>query len=557
MEPEPTPSTFDGVIVPEDTLDQWTTLSNRHPLSQLRNKSWGYSMKDEEDEWRRHHWHPEDERMKVDDGDEDMENEIDQGCYALDFDYMRIYDFCETFYNDVESFDSGIAPSVIITGQPRIGKTYWIRYALRRRLAEGKPIIWYRKNRCYLFAEDGVFLSPSDLSATEFRTFVWTLADSDDNFPSHLAKQDTRHFIMYTTSPRQERWKPLEKTTHSAVLIMNPWTREEIFQAAPLHGLDATYHDRINKLYDDIGPTARICFDFLKNPYQLITHKSDYDGVISSLTVEQLRHLVLGGTELNLDATSHSIFLVKREDVKDLTHASVEPISTLVKSDLLKRIQAVKPGEQIRLYEYLSAVAGSRPMAGLVFESLAQSKLQTNAVLELIPMVKRTSDESTNSSQGDRGRWHSNHGGGEDNFPGDTQTTKRRRTAALWTRLDSDHCVKFSLKKTVVYEGSELKVIQPSTFYVRKSTNQVAFDSFIMEDGHLYIFQFTIALTHSIKKGIVSFFSQPSLPPRTKWHFIFVIPPGSKISCPQPRNPELNELLTEMKLFSAELDPTI
>ncbi|KAI0255603.1 hypothetical protein BJV78DRAFT_1119377 [Lactifluus subvellereus] len=507
--------------------------------------------------------------LGVDDDGEDTEAETGPGCYPLDFgdenyarskiwirkDYIRIYDRCEEFHNRMTHIRS-IAPSVIITGQPGIGKTYWIRYALRRRLAEQKSVIWYREQRCFLFAEDGVFVAPSNHRISKFKTFVWTLADSDDTFPTHLINQDTKHFLLYTTSPRRERWKPLEKTTHSAVLIMNPWTRQEIFRAAPLHGLDATHYRRINELYDDLGPTPRVCFDFLKNPYQLITHESDYDGVISSLTAKQLCRLVLNGTKLNLDAVSHLMFLVKREDVNVLTQASVAPISTSVKSELLKRIQEEERGAQIRLYKSLSSVAGSGPMAGLVFESLAQAKLQTNVALELIPMVKRTSNESTDSNQGGQARWHSNHEKKGDNLPGGTQTTKRRRTAAPWTKT-SDRWVKISPKVTVIYQGSELKVIQPSTFYLPKSPNQVGFDSFIMEDGHLYIFQFSIASTHPIKQGIVPFFSQPSLPPKTKWHFIFVIPPDRKISCPQPRDPELNKLLEEMKLFSAELDPGI
>jgi len=174
-------------------------------------------------------------------------------------------------------------------------------------------------------------------------------------------------------------------------------------------------------------------------------------------------------------------------------------------------------------------------------------------------MVKRTFDEPTNSSQGSKGkkftRWYSNHEKKADNFPGGTQTTKRRRTSHQWhDKVDSSsqsnyHWIKISPTKTVEYRASELKDIQPGIFYVPKLTNEVAFDSFIMANGYFYIFQFSIVSSSSIKPGIVSFFSQPSLPPKTMWRFVFIIPPGSEITCPQPRDPGLNEL------FSAELDP--
>jgi hypothetical protein len=174
-------------------------------------------------------------------------------------------------------------------------------------------------------------------------------------------------------------------------------------------------------------------------------------------------------------------------------------------------------------------------------------------------MIKRRSNESTNSYEGSKKtpRWHSNHDKKAEGFPG-TQTVKRIRTSQ-WphSKVDSDyHWIKFSSTKTVEYQASELKVIQSDIFYVPNPTNQVAIDSFIVSNGCLYMFQFTIASTHSINAGIVPFFSRFSLPPKTMWRFVFVVPPGSKLSCPQPRDLELKELLTEMKLFSAELDPS-
>ena len=106
------------------------------PLSRLRDKFWGFSMKDEADEW--HRDNPEDETLEVDKDDENTESQIGSGCYPLDFgimsltrsqlwirkDYILIYNCCEEIYNYVKHDKSGIAPSVVITGQPRIGKSF-------------------------------------------------------------------------------------------------------------------------------------------------------------------------------------------------------------------------------------------------------------------------------------------------------------------------------------------------------------------------------------------------------------------------------------------------
>ena len=111
----------------------------------------------------------------------------------------------------------------------RVGKSVWIYYALRRRLAERKPVIWYRHKKRYLFVEEGVYNVPDDFQ--EFQVFVWTLVDSDyaeDGVPEDLVMRETRHFVIYCTSPSQKRWSRLHKTVHTKTFIMNPWKRKEI-----------------------------------------------------------------------------------------------------------------------------------------------------------------------------------------------------------------------------------------------------------------------------------------------------------------------------------------
>ena len=72
-----------------------------------------------------------------------------------------------------------------------------------------------------------------------------------------------------------------------------------------------------------------------------------------------------------------------------------------------------------------------------------------------------------------------------------------------------------------------------------ESETQVRLDSFIVVNGVLYIFQFTIALNHAFN---------PLLDlPMQDWGFVFVIPPGSILTCPQLRPDR------EWGLFSAEL----
>ena len=41
------------------------------------------------------------------------------------------------------------------------GKSIWVYYALRRRLAEKKPVIFYNQQKCFLFVDEGVYKQPS------------------------------------------------------------------------------------------------------------------------------------------------------------------------------------------------------------------------------------------------------------------------------------------------------------------------------------------------------------------------------------------------------------
>ena len=112
-----------------------------------------------------------------------------------------------------------------------VGKSVWIFYALRRRLAEKKPVIWYYHKTRYLFVEEGVYEVPEKFQAFEF--FVWTLVDSDyakGGVPEDLVMQGTRHFLIYSTSPSRDRWSHLHKTVRNVIVIMNPWKRKEILR---------------------------------------------------------------------------------------------------------------------------------------------------------------------------------------------------------------------------------------------------------------------------------------------------------------------------------------
>jgi hypothetical protein len=311
-----------------------------------------------------------------------------------------------------------------------------------------------------------------------------------------------------------------------------------------LHGLAPDNPD-IDAMYDHFGPTPRICFEYVRNPALLVTHQEHQSEALSNFSVEKLRNMVQDTGSFSSDSESHAIFLVKRVPKMDLIranlntcggadfcYASVEPITSTVKVALRNELWKQPREEQLILYNQLKNVKSARRIAGLVFESLVHSKLQQEIKLELIPMVKRP------SSGCDHRRWHSALSNGTNPSPMRPLYIKPARMFA--------------------YPGSSLEKIEEDVYYVPESDNQVAFDSFIVSNGSLFIFQISIASYHPIKKGIVSFFSQESLPPKENWNFVFVIPaePGSEISCLQSQDVSsgLNEWMDDVQLLSAKMD---
>jgi len=332
-------------------------------------------------------------------------------------------------------------------------------------------------------------------------------------------------------------------------------------RSARTQDIEPAEKQRIGELFDQYGDIPRICLDFLRNPDDLAELQDDSENALRDLTVWTLCDHISKAAYLSFSDVPYTIFMVKRTDPDNLGTMTIVPTSPAIEMKLKSKIRALQHAEQIQLIDWL---ARKKPMAGLVFEALAQSVFQRRVILKLVPMQKRS------SGPGSTIRWVSTHQGqslhttkGSD---ADVDSEWKNKASASTDQSStgpaeahSSIIVKFSPRKTVEHKGATIHQEQEieGVFFVPKSTNQATFDSFIVSDGFLYIFRFSIAVEHDIDQGLVSYFSRQALldrlPPKTRWYFIFVIPSGNSISCPQPRDRELAEFLKDVRLFSAQL----
>jgi hypothetical protein len=280
-----------------------------------------------------------------------------------------------------------------------------------------------------------------------------------------------------------------------------------------------------------------------------------------------LRDYVSTGIELNLgvDFRSSIIVLVKRRNWEDLQcMGTLVPISPSVEIDLKLKIRKWQQTTKIQLYESLACVEVPRSMASPVFELLAQSRLERRIALDMVPVQKQSLGlgkeppwwESTHEDQS-----ASQTAGASDMEWEDEESVSIDQVSTGPEEAHSSVTVGFQRRAVVEYEEpSTIRKIHEGTLYIPTLTNQVVSHPFIAFDGFLQVFEFSNASHYAIKQCTVSFFSWnpllDRLPPKKKWRFVLVVPRGNSISFRKPRNPELAEFLNEVKLFSAQLDPS-
>jgi hypothetical protein len=131
------PQPYAYVFEPQYPKSPWPRLEDFEPLSQLHTKYWGNPIQGNEPELQ-----PQSEGQAMDDDSDEGQGEIGPGCFALNLgigffqaqslwvrrDYLRFYDRCNLYCDSVRNSELNegpkTAPSVVITGQPGIGRCF-------------------------------------------------------------------------------------------------------------------------------------------------------------------------------------------------------------------------------------------------------------------------------------------------------------------------------------------------------------------------------------------------------------------------------------------------
>ena len=173
--------------------------------------------------------------------------------------------------------------------------------------------------------------------------------------------------------------------------------------SAAIHGFTNSDHQRINTMYDQFGPTPRICYDFIKHNPSLMEHEARSQAALGRLSLRALRQMISNEEGSNPSSESQMLFLMKRVPEKRLreadlsvevdhitkyAYASVEPITHAAEVAIRDQLWQEDQINQFKFYCSLASEEGTRQISSLVFKWIGHSQLRERIKLDLFPVTK-------------------------------------------------------------------------------------------------------------------------------------------------------------------------
>jgi hypothetical protein len=281
----------------------------------------------------------------------------------------------------------------------------------------------------------------------------------------------------------------------------------------------------------------------LSHPDELEEYKNEIDTAISEITADKLKKLVADIRSFSVETDkgiSHKLGLIKRMD-RDNVHSArlVSPITESIKSRLARRLRIASRNQQIDLYDLFSKSPQTMTMCGTLFETIGLRVVSEGLSITLLPMVRLPPKPNSKT----RPRWYTSH----------ISLTNEILEAARQQALRRSQTIQFPATTIQEFKAGDVLSLLERVFYVPVSEIQEALDAFLLLNGILYILQFTVGRNHSIKPGFVDFLRKcQNIPPLEEWKFVFLIPPGLTLLCPEPKSQLPG--LCNLNPYSAELD---
>ncbi|KAL6298934.1 hypothetical protein BKA93DRAFT_808983 [Sparassis latifolia] len=376
---------------------------------------------------------------------------------------------------------------VLLTGQPGIGKTLFLVYALVKRLVEGQPTIFStaRLDR----SPQVLFVSKlrADMDGSTFRSAIraihngvvrggnfaeedagWILYDSNE--AQGPLMWDSRNFLpwkmVFSTLPKFSRYKE--------------WVKQK-YALTPLQTSKSRTTEELWDAYHQFGPSARIIYK--SDP---VEHRNE---IRSALRNCRDPSILFPGNEATWDGSCNVLVVVEPATIDGVVHRNMltgKIATPYIMNMVHEEAEHLLGLAMRRTYRHLLSHDISRGAAGIIFEDMAHHLLGGTASctrsLRKLP-------------------------------PGGTRSTMKRKDLTMDSSVIFDSIAQIS--------GN----VRQRTYY-RPLPHFAGIDSFALIDGTLVLFQFTISPDHPVEvKGLESIQTLSAEQPiKCEWMLIFVVP---------------------------------
>ena len=162
--------------------------------------------------------------------------------YMVRAEYLRMFD--EVVAIIKSESENGREPLVGILGQPgigvsnlflqiflfmwrQIGKSVWVKYALRRCLGDKIEVAFIKGKIIWIFSDTGI--KGYNRMLPRNPNGVWCFIDTDDRIgmekASAVAGRESGFCPVFVSSPDPAQWRSLEHQRLVSKIIMNPWLK--------------------------------------------------------------------------------------------------------------------------------------------------------------------------------------------------------------------------------------------------------------------------------------------------------------------------------------------
>jgi hypothetical protein len=276
-------------------------------------------------------------------------------------------------------------------------------------------------------------------------------------------------------------------------------------------------------------------------PERYRKYTSAVDHAVGALTLPKLEQLTTANV-MTISEGSHKLFLIRRTRAAETDSlAFVSVITDTITMKMAASFRQLKRADKVRVYHIAVANPGSRALGGTIYEPFCQEQFKTRIQLEYLPMVRLPDAAGSKTKH----QWHTSH------------TMLQAKLEEL-RRLALARKGNLFVEPNAVVEYTEdylrTQTIQDGTFYIPKAKNQVALDSFIIHDGILYLFQFTVGTHHTIKDGLISFIQggTQGFPSWENVRLISIIPGEVVMKTPFAHSDELAKISLYSSVFAVE-----